>query len=147
MLLNEALMKLEAFLLCDAATDTMGKLNVLGAFDRVFLKAVPALYQGCTVAMRLRFNRSEVGVHRFEIRFVDQDGRDVIKALNGEVEVNFSSDATSGAMNFVLNIVRVTFPYFGDYQVDLQVDGQPMASLPLVVCPIPDNTPKPYNPD
>jgi len=130
-------MKVEAFLLCDAATDTMGKLNVLGAFDRVFVKETPTLYQGCTVAMRVRFNRAEVGNHAFEIRFVDQDGQDIIKPLNGQVEVNFSSDATSGAMNFVLNIVRVKFQYFGDYQVDLRMDGEILASLPLAVCPVP----------
>lgn len=130
-------MKVEAFLLCDAATDTMGKLNVLGAFDRVFVKETPTLYQGCTVAMRVRFSRAEVGTHSFEIHFVDQDGRDIIKPLKGEVEVNFSSDAHSGSMNFVLNIVRVKFPYFGDYQVDLRMDGNALASLPLAVCPIP----------
>jgi len=130
-------MKVEAFLLCDAATDTMGKLNVLGAFDRIFVRDTPTLYQGCTVAMRVRFNRAEVGSHAFEIRFVDQDGRDIIKPLRGEVEVTFSSDAPSGAMNFVMNIVRVKFPYFGDYQVDLRLDGDSVASLPLAVCPIP----------
>lgn len=139
-------MKVEAFLLCDAATDTMGKLNVLGAFDRVFVKETPSLYQGCTVAMRVRFNRSEVGNHLFEIRFVDQDGRDIIKALKGQVEVSFSSDATSGAMNFVLNIVRVKFPYFGDYQVDLRMDGNALASLPLAVCRIPTSGGEAPNP-
>ena len=29
-------MNLESFLLCDAATDQQGKLNVLGAFDNIF---------------------------------------------------------------------------------------------------------------
>ncbi len=133
-------MKVEAFLLCDAATDTMGKLNVLGAFDRVYVKETPTIYQGCTVAMRVRFSRVEVGNHQFEIRFVDQDGRDIIKPLNGQVEVTFSSDAPSGAMNFVLNIVRVRFPYYGDYQVDLRMDGDILASLPLAVCRIPGGT-------
>jgi hypothetical protein len=103
----------------------------------VFVKETPIVYQGCTVAMRVRFNRAEVGTHSFEIRFVDQDGRDIIKALRGQVEVNFSSDAHSGAMNFVLNIVKVKFPYFGDYQVDLRMNGNAMATLPLAVCPVP----------
>jgi hypothetical protein len=127
-------MKVEAFLLCDAATDAMGKLNVLGAFDRVFLKTTPGIYQGCTVAMRVRFTRMEVGTHEFEIRFIDQDGKSIIKPLQGHVDVNFESDAASGAMNFVLNIVRVRFDYYGDYQVDLRMNGEVVASLPLVVC-------------
>ncbi|MHC4882477.1 MAG: DUF6941 family protein, partial [Planctomycetota bacterium] len=32
---------MEAFLLCDAATDQNGKLNVLGAFDNIFAKETP----------------------------------------------------------------------------------------------------------
>ncbi len=130
-------MKIEAFLLCDAATDAVGKLNVLGAFDRIFLKQVPGVYQGATVAMRVRFDRSEVGTHHFEIRFIDQDGRDIIKALNGQVDVNFGSDAHSGAMNFILHIVRVQFAYFGEYQLDLRFNNEIRASLPLTVHPVP----------
>jgi hypothetical protein len=131
-------MKVEAFLLCDAATDAVGKLNVLGAFDRVFLKSVPGIYQGCTVAMRVRFTRMEVGTHEFEIRFIDQDGKSIIKPLQGQVDVNFESDAQSGAMNFILNIVRVRFDYYGDYQVDLRINGDVVASLPLVVVSVPE---------
>ena len=29
-------MEVEAFLLCDCATDQQGKLNILGAFDRLY---------------------------------------------------------------------------------------------------------------
>jgi len=74
-----------------------------------------------------------MGSHHFEIRFIDQDGKDIIKALNGQVDVNFGSDAHSGAMNFVLNIVRVPFEYFGDYQLDLRFNDEVRASLPLTV--------------
>jgi hypothetical protein len=130
-------MKVESFLLCDAATDTMGKLNILGAFDRIYLKSTPGVYQGCTVAMRVRFYRSEVGNHNFEIRFIEQDGKDIMKPLSGQVNVSFSSEANSGAMNFVLNIVRMRFEYFGDYQLDLRMNNEIMASLPLTVCPTP----------
>lgn len=130
-------MKVEAFLLCDAATDTIGKLNILGAFDRIYLKSTPGVYQGCTVAMRVRFNRAEVGSHTFEIRFIEQDGKDIMKPLSGQVEVSFSSDAHSGAMNFVLNIVRLRFEYFGDYQLDLRMNGEMKASLPLTVLQTP----------
>lgn len=131
-------MKIEAFLLCDAATDTMGKLNVLGAFDRVFLKHVPGVYQACTVALRVRFEREETGAHQFEIKFIDQDGKDIVNPLSGQVDVSFGSDAHSGAMNFVLNMVRVPFAYYGDYRLDLRFDGKIVGSLPLSVCAVPE---------
>ena len=34
-------MNIEAFLLCDAATDQQGKLNILGAFDNLYAKKIP----------------------------------------------------------------------------------------------------------
>jgi hypothetical protein len=128
-------MRVEAFLLCDAATDSMGKLNVLGAFDRVFMREVPGVYPACTVALRVRFERAEMGRHRFEIRFVDQDGVPILAPLQGQVDVSFSSEAHSGSMNFVLNLVRIPFSYYGDYQLDLHLDDRLMGSLPLTVCP------------
>jgi hypothetical protein len=134
-------MKIEAFLLCDAATDSMGKLNVLGAFDRLFLPETPGFHQACTVALRVRFDRMEVGSHEFEIRFVDQDGRDILKPLMGQVEVTFGGEAHSGAMNFVLNLVRIPLSYYGDYQLDLRFNGNLVGSLPLTVCPIPRHNP------
>jgi hypothetical protein len=51
----------EVFALCDAATDSGGKLNVLGAFDSLQVGAYPTVYPHCAVAVRIRFRRIEQG--------------------------------------------------------------------------------------
>jgi hypothetical protein len=124
-------MNTEAFLICDAATDSQGKLNLLGAFDTVFAAQVPALHRACSVCLRMRFSRIEEGDHKIRISFIDVDGNTVIPPMEGAVSVSFSESQTSRAINLILNINGLKLPHFGEYRVDLAVDGRHESSLPL----------------
>jgi len=46
-------MNIETFLLCDAATDSMGKLNILGAFDTIGSPNFPLIHPQCSVAVSI----------------------------------------------------------------------------------------------
>ena len=49
-------MKVELYVLCDAATaDAGGKLNILGVFDRLNAREAPVTHPLCALAVRLRF--------------------------------------------------------------------------------------------
>jgi hypothetical protein len=126
-------MDVEAFLLCDAATDQHGKLNVLGAFDTVFAKKVPVVHPACAVAARIRFSKVEQGEHAVRICVIDQDGKEVVPKLDGKVSVRVGDEAGSMAVNLVLNFQRLKLPDYGEYRVDLAIDGQQKASLPFFV--------------
>ena len=126
-------MDVEAFLLCDAATEQHGKLNVLGAFDTVFAKQVPAVHPACAVAARIRFSKVEQGEHAVRICVIDQDGKEVVPKLDGKVSVRVGEDAGSTAVNLVLNFQRLKLPDYGEYSIDLAIDGQQKASLPFFV--------------
>ena len=54
-------MNVEAFLLCDCATDQNGKMNILGAFDTLFFKEMPGVFKACSIAARVRFEKIETG--------------------------------------------------------------------------------------
>ena len=56
-------MKVEVFCLCDAATDNRGKLNILGTFDQIYSSKMPVVHPACAIALRMRFNKMEEGVH------------------------------------------------------------------------------------
>jgi hypothetical protein len=126
-------MDVEAFLLCDAATDQHGKLNVLGAFDTVFAKEVPAVHPACAVAARIRFSKVEEGEHAVRICVIDQDGKEVVPKLDGKVSVRVGENTGSTAVNLVLNFQRLKLPDYGEYSIDLAVDGEQKASLPFFV--------------
>ncbi|MHC4158749.1 MAG: DUF6941 family protein [Planctomycetota bacterium] len=88
-------MNIEAFLLCDCATDSQGKLNVLGAFDSIYVKQVPAVHHSCAIAARIRFSKIEQGPHKIRINVIDQDGREVAPRLEDEISVKVPDDTDS----------------------------------------------------
>ena len=128
-------MEVEIFSVCDAATDSGGKLNILGAFDTLFAGKFPFAHPQCAIALRVRFSKHEAGEHKFDIRLIDADGRVVLPPLNADVRVAIPPEAQSSIVNMVLNIQGLRLERHGEYAVNLSVDGKPAASLPLLVRP------------
>ncbi len=126
-------MQIEIFALCDAATADLGKLSMLGAFDTVWVTKIPAVHSQCTIALRTRFERIERGEHKFVVHFIDADGKNVIPPAQGAITMNFSEDQGSGPANLILNIQGLKLDRLGEYSIDLAIDGQQKASLPLFV--------------
>ena len=136
-------MNVEIFALCDAATHSMGKLNILGTFDSIFTRQIPATHPQCAVAIRIRFTRIEKGNHKIKLGIVDQDGRPAITSLDAGMQVSFPDELASHAFNLVLNIQGLKFEKYGEYSVDLAVDGRQEASLPLMIAePLEKSRPK-----
>jgi hypothetical protein len=130
-------MTLEVFALCDAATVSGGKLNLLGAFDSVYAAQEPVVHAFCTIALRVRFTRIEEGDHRIRMNVVDEDGHSIMPNLDGSVSVKFATDDESAVANLLVNIQQLKFEKLGQYSVDLAVDGRHEASLPIFVRKMP----------
>lgn len=127
-------MKVEIFTLCDAATaDSGGKLNILGSFDRINAGGIPVTHPLCALAMKLRFERLEEGPKRIRISFVDSDGTAIMPTLEAGTQVNFPPNESSVTACFVLQIQQLKLPNYGEYSIDLAVDGRHEASIPLFV--------------
>ncbi len=130
-------MKIEVFALCDAATDNRGKLNLLGTFDQIYAVQMPVVHPACAIAMRLRFDKMEEGVHKVVLQLVNPDGIPVFQPMEGEVGPRMGEDIGSVAINLIFNFHNIKFEEFADYQINLSVDGIAMASLPLRVREMP----------
>jgi len=128
-------MNIEAFLLCDAATDQQGKLNVLGAFDNIFSKQVPAKHPTCSVATRIRFDKD--GNHAIRIIIIDKVGKEIGPKLDGNISVKIPQDAGSSATNLILNIQGLEIKEYGTYWINLAINGKQKAELPFYVRPVP----------
>ena len=127
-------MNIEVFSLCDAATvDLSGKLNVLGAFDTIFSSNMPAVCPQCAIALRIRFENIERGEHRVSVNFVNLDGKHLIPTANGTINIHFPEEQRSGSANLVLNLQMLKLENYGEYSIDLAVDGRNEVSLPLFV--------------
>ena len=127
-------MRIELFSLCDAATaDIGGKLNMLGAFDTIWVAKIPAIHPQCTVTLRIRFDAIEKGDHTVSVNFVDSDGKHIIPPVQSSIKVNFPEGERSASTNLILNIQGLKLEKTDEYSIDLAIDGKAEASLPLYV--------------
>lgn len=128
-------MQVEIFAICDAATSDNGKLNILGSFDTIWVRKFPAVYPHCAVAVKMRFQSLEKGDHAIAVRFIDEDGHNILPPANGSFSVNMPTDQRSASADIVLNIQSLNLAKPGEYALELSVDGHSMISLPLFVRP------------
>jgi len=131
--IGSSLMNVQIAVLCDAATDYAGKLNLLGTFDTVVTQQLPAVHPQCSVALRIVFSKVEEGQHKVKMNFVDEDGRFVMPSIDIPVDVMLPPDASFVARNFLINIQQLKFEKPGQYTIDIAVDGRQETSIPLQV--------------
>ncbi|MGZ8901487.1 MAG: DUF6941 family protein, partial [Limisphaerales bacterium] len=126
-------MTIQIAVLCDAATDYSGKLNLLGTFDTIITSQLPAIHPQCSVALRISFNRIEEGSHKVKMNFVDEDGRLVMPSIDMPVDVAIPGDANFLVRNFIINVQQLKFDQPGQYSIDIAIDNRHEMSIPLLV--------------
>lgn len=126
-------MNVQVAILCDAATDDNGKLNLLGAFDTIYAQQLPAVHPQCAVALRVTFATGDEGQHKLALNFINADGHPVMPAMEIPVAIALPEDVHFVTRNFVVNIQQLKFVEAGLYSVDVLLDGRSLASIPLQV--------------
>ena len=126
-------MDIQIAVLCDAATDNNGKLNLLGTFDTIFTSQLAAIHPQCSIALRMTFNKVEEGHHKVKLNFVDEDGRSVMPPIEMPVDVQVPEETIFLSRNFIVNIQKLKFEKEGLYSIDIAVDGRQEGSVPLLV--------------
>jgi hypothetical protein len=124
-------MKVELFALCDFAADYGGKLSVVGIFDSIFAKQMPAVHPHCCLAVKLRFEKIEEGQKRVRLSISDDDGKLVLPPMEIPINVVMPPDAGSNTIQVVANIGGMKLDTFGEYSIDLALDGRHEGSIPL----------------
>ena len=126
-------MDIQIAVLCDAATDNQGKLNILGTFDTIHTSQLPAVHPQCSVALRMTFHKIEEGPRKLKLTFMDEDGKQIMPNVDIPVEVGVPDDSLFISRNFILNIQQLKFDRPGLYSIDIAVDGRQEGSIPLMV--------------
>ena len=126
-------MNVQVAILCDAATDDNGKLNLLGAFDTIYAQQLPAVHPQCAVALRVTFMSGDEGDRKLKLNFVDADGHPIMPPINIPVTVVMPDDAHFVTRNFIVNIQQLKFESPGLYSTDIALDDKTQASIPLLV--------------
>ena len=128
-------MNIEIAAICDAATanDIGGRMNILGAFDRIFAK-FPLVIPQCSAAFRLRYQRSEAGSHQLNLSIEDVIGHPIVPPMQSEIQLQeVAQGFDTAAVNMILNMQRLQFARPDKYIVRLFADNEELAALPLYV--------------
>jgi len=130
-------MNIQVAVLCDAATDDNGKLNLLGAFDTIYARELPARHPQCAVALRVTFYSEDEGNRQLKLNFVDADGRAIMPPIEIPANVTLPGDMHFGTRNYIVNIQQMKFDQPGLYSVDVLFEDKVQASIPLLVRHVP----------
>lgn len=125
-------MNLEIFTLCDAATVSGGKLNILGSFDTISAVSFPCKHPLCAIAIRVRFDLGEEGEHSLQVHFCDPDMRPVMKPMVQKLHVQIANERSQTTMH-IWNLLGFELKEPGEYYFELKIDDQTISRLPLYV--------------
>ena len=126
-------MEIEIFTLCDFAQDNNSKLTVVGTFDSIHSKQFPFVQANFSVACRLRFSEKETGGHDMRLRFTDGNGQEVIKPIEGQMNIAKPQNGQYSAVNLVFNFTQIKFEKAGRYSFELFIDDEWTSGLPLFI--------------
>ncbi len=120
-------------MLADAANVSReGKLNILGAFDRIYGAKFPLHWPRMVLVTRFEASAAEFGSEKsLEIITMDADGKKLGKA-SGKMKIGEGRSGRQIKINHVLPM-GMTFPAPGEYSIEILVNGEPKATVPLDV--------------
>lgn len=119
-------MQIEIFTICDSAQVYAGKAVIAGAFNQVVAKSLPVIMQNLTLAVRVAFEKSEVGDRTFYFQLKNPDGTLLIPDLRCETKQNIPLEKQGPLTTFDMNIVigNVAFNQYGVYTVTMKFDDK-----------------------
>ena len=91
------------------------------------------MHPQCAVALRVTFMSGDEGPRKLVLNFVNADGRAIMPPIEIPVEVGLPDDAYFVTRNFIVNIQQLKFTEAGLYSVDIRLDGESRANIPLQV--------------
>ena len=125
-------MNLEIFTICDAATVSGGKLNILGAFDTITSGEIPVVHRALAIVIRLRGKTGDIDNHKISLIAVDEQGDNKFPNIVTDFFFRKSEDV-SNAVNFIMNIQDLKFEKLGTYYIKLKVDDNILGEIPLFI--------------
>ena len=126
-------MEIQVATLCDSASDYNGKLCVLGTFDTICSSGIPIVHPHCSLALRICFKPGDEGSHTVTVRFINDDGQPIMKTFRESIDIKLPNNAYFLTRNLILNFQRLTFASVGQFSIDVSVDDEMLARIPLRV--------------
>jgi hypothetical protein len=125
-------MTVEVFTLCDNVQNYADKLVIVGTFDSIFAKSLPAIHPVLSVAIKLRYRNDEQGSYRLRLEINHDQGSETLVGIDGQIDLR-AGRMDSSVANLAFNIVNTTFKVYGDYSAQLKIEGEVIGKIPFYV--------------
>lgn len=137
-------MDIQIATLCDHAADYNGKMVISGTFETLAAKTFPVVHPQCCLALRVCVTPEDNGSHKLGINFIDEDGKKIDNKmpLNADFPVELPNSVSFLSRNIILNLQGLKFEKEGVYSVDISIDDELTARIPVRVVDV-NNQEKP----
>ena len=113
-----------------AAMDANGKAMIIGEFDQIFAKNVPIKYHLLYVSVKWSGSDKETFTHAIRIT---SPSRNQI-AVSNTIQTTINGGVQGIGNHVSVNaFMMVDLPDFGEYAVEILLDGNPVHIMPLTV--------------
>jgi hypothetical protein len=124
-------MQVDFAFICDYAEAT-NKVNALGiGFDTVMAQQAPAKHPTFFLVVQMRASVVEAGEKDFEVNIIDEDGKEIIPALKGKLNIPRPPAGLENTGRVAIRFDNVEFPKFGSYSIHVLVEEHEMVRIPL----------------
>ncbi|SPJ18589.1 hypothetical protein SBBP2_880001 [Burkholderiales bacterium] len=144
-------MKLDYLIAAEfASSDSGGKATLVGVFDHLYVKELPAVLSSLSVATRLALESGDIRAepHKFELVMEHPTGEKLTQIKNEFLAPKpvgqKSGSLDFGSVQLVINLRDPMFPVSGSYVIRLDVDGRTIGTTTIHVGST-ANQPKPLS--
>lgn len=124
-----------------AAADAAGKLNIIGAFNRITPPEFPYTHPAMHLVIKIQPDRGEYDDERTaRAELVTEDGRSLLR-IEAKFLVPRPPDHIESDMNIILNLFGVVFEKPGVYDFRIYIDKEQKRTVPLYLIQRPSPEP------
>lgn len=127
-------MKIQMLITADYASidQASGKLNILGAFNRIWSKVFPAIHQRMVVVVKLVASdpTERTDDRPLEVTLYDADGLALFQ-VSGMVRLPIDNRGIRQDADVLLEINGLEFPHAGTYEFVVRVDDEKLGESPI----------------
>lgn len=115
-----------------------GKLNIMGIFDRVFTRQLPARFPPMQLVIRLEADFAELDAeHSVRVQLGAPDG-DPVFDIDGTFTPRGGQPGQKTSVNHILQLGNVPLQQTGQHRILVWIDGDLKREVPLHVVQAPD---------
>lgn len=109
-----------------------GKLNIIGAFNKIYAQRFPTAHQMMYLVVRIGAELGEFNTERqLEVMLFDEDGQESWRTPNLPFTIPMPAGGRIGEFNAVLALQLMMFEHAGRYEFRVYVDHDLKGVIPL----------------